>query len=97
MEYILIYSDKCNFSNQLKQYNIFNKLSKIVVNNKSDLNKIPEYVKEVPVLIIKNTIKKEINILKKIIYLNGLFLILIIMLLIIIHIIIKLIIMNLIC
>ena len=69
MEYILIYSDKCNFSNQLKQYNIFNKVSKIVVNNKKDLTKIPEYVKEVPVLIIKNTIKKEINILKK----NNLF------------------------
>ena len=63
MEYILIYSDKCNFSNQLKQYSIFNKVSKIVVNSKKDLSKIPEYVKEVPVLIIKNTIQK-----KKLIY-----------------------------
>ena len=69
MEYILIYSDKCNFSNQLKQYNIFNKLNKITVNNKNDLKNIPHYIKEVPVLIIKNEIKKEINILKK----NNLF------------------------
>lgn len=65
MDYILVYSDKCNFSNQLKKYNIFNNLNKIIINTKNDLNKIPPYIKEVPILIIKNEKDKSLSILKK--------------------------------
>ena len=62
MELLLIYSNKCKHSQNIKNYKIFNEIDKLNIDNKNELKQLPKYVKTVPTLIIKKNDK--LNILK---------------------------------
>ena len=60
MELLLIYSDKCKHSQNIKNYKIFNEIDKLNIDNKNELKQLPKYVKTVPTLIIKKNDKLTI-------------------------------------
>ena len=60
MELLLIYSNKCKHSNNIKNYKIFNEIDKLNIDNKNELKQLPKYVKSVPTLIIKKNNKLTI-------------------------------------
>lgn len=60
MELLLIYSNKCNHSQNIKNYKIFNEIDKLNIDNKNELKQLPKYVKTVPTLIIKKNDKLTI-------------------------------------
>ena len=60
MELLLIYSNKCKHSQNIKQYKIFNEIDKLNIDNKNELSQLPKYVKSVPTLIIKKNEKLTI-------------------------------------
>ena len=62
MELLLVYSNKCKNSHIIKNYEIFNKIDKLNIDNKDELKHLPKYIKTVPTLIIKKN--EKINILK---------------------------------
>ena len=62
MDLLFIYSGKCQHSQKLMNYSVFNKLNKINIDNKKNLRHVPHYIDSVPVLIIKNN--NNLNILK---------------------------------
>lgn len=62
MEVLLVYSDRCKNCKLLENYEIFNKIDKLNISNKSELAQMPKYVKTVPTLIIKKN--EKITILK---------------------------------
>lgn len=62
MEVLLVYSDRCKNCKLLENYEIFNKIDKLNISNKSELDQMPKYIKTVPTLIIKKN--EKITILK---------------------------------
>tara|TARA_Y100001958_G_C21091733_1_gene444613 strand:+ start:62 stop:565 length:504 start_codon:yes stop_codon:yes gene_type:complete len=60
MELLLIYSNKCKHSQNIKNYKIFNEIDKLNIDNKNELRQLPKYVKSVPTLIIKKNDKLTI-------------------------------------
>lgn len=68
MELLLIYSNKCKHSQNIKNYKIFNEIDKLNIDNKNELKQLPKYVKSVPTLIIKKndklTILKDTDLLQ---------------------------------
>lgn len=68
MELLLIYSNKCKHSQNIKNYKIFNEIDKLNIDNKNELKQLPNYVKSVPTLIIKKndklTILKDTDLLQ---------------------------------
>lgn len=60
MELLLIYSNKCKHSHHVKKYEIFNKMDKLNIDNKSELKHLPKYVTSVPTLVIKKNEKLTI-------------------------------------
>ena len=60
MELLLIYSNKCKHSKNIKNYKIFNEIDKLNIDNKNELSQLPKYVKSVPTLIIKKNDKLTI-------------------------------------
>ena len=60
MELLLVYSNKCKNSQIVKNYDIFNKIDKLNIDNKSELKQLPKYVNSVPTLIIKKNEKLTI-------------------------------------
>tara|TARA_B100001564_G_scaffold210949_1_gene177513 strand:+ start:780 stop:1298 length:519 start_codon:yes stop_codon:yes gene_type:complete len=60
MELLLIYSNKCKHSKNIKNYKIFNEIDKLNIDNKNELKQLPKYVKSVPTLIIKKNDKLTI-------------------------------------
>ena len=60
MEQLLIYSNKCKHSQNIKKFEIFNKIDKLNIDNKEELKQLPKYVKSVPTLIIKKNDKLSI-------------------------------------
>jgi hypothetical protein len=60
MELLLIYSNKCKHSHNIKNYKIFNEIDKLNIDNKNELKQLPNYVKSVPTLIIKKNDKLTI-------------------------------------
>ena len=60
MELLLIYSNKCKHSQNIKNYKIFNEIDKLNIDNKNELKQLPKYVKTVPTLIIKKNEKLTI-------------------------------------
>jgi len=60
MEILLVYSNKCRNSQIVKNYEIFNKIDKLNIDNKNELKMLPKYVKSVPILIIKKNGKLTI-------------------------------------
>ena len=62
MELLLVYSNKCKNSQIVKKYEIFNKIDKLNIDNKHELQQLPKYVTTVPTLIIKKN--EKLNILK---------------------------------
>ena len=61
MELLLIYSDKCKHSQNIKNYKIFNEIDKLNIDNKNELKQLPKYVKTVPTLMIKKNDKFSSN------------------------------------
>ena len=68
MELLLIYSNKCKHSQNIKNYKIFNEIDKLNIDNKNELKQLPHYVNSVPTLIIKKndklTILKDTDLLQ---------------------------------
>ena len=62
MDILLIYSNKCKHSQNIKNYKIFNEIDKLNIDNKNEIKQLPKYVKSVPTLIIKKN--EKITILK---------------------------------
>lgn len=62
MNLLFIYSGKCKHSQKLMNYSVFNKINKINIDNKKNIQHVPHYIDSVPVLIIKNN--NNLNILK---------------------------------
>ncbi len=62
MNLLFIYSGKCKHSQKLMNYSVFNKINKINIDYKKNLEHVPNYIDSVPVLIIKNN--NNLNILK---------------------------------
>ena len=62
MNLLFIYSSKCPHSRKLMNYDVFEKLNKINIDNPQNLKHVPKYIDSVPVLIINNN--NNINILK---------------------------------
>jgi len=62
MNLLFIYSGKCKHSQKLMNYSVFNKINKINIDYRKNLQHVPHYIESVPVLIIKNN--NNINILK---------------------------------
>ncbi len=62
MNLLFIYSGKCKHSHKLMNYSVFNKINKINIDYRKNLQHVPHYIDSVPVLIIKNN--NNINILK---------------------------------
>tara|TARA_Y100000816_G_C26107164_1_gene588715 strand:- start:3212 stop:3718 length:507 start_codon:yes stop_codon:yes gene_type:complete len=60
MELLLVYSNKCKNSQIVKKYEIFNKIDKLNIDNKHELQQLPKYVTTVPTLIIKKNEKLTI-------------------------------------
>lgn len=60
MELLLVYSNKCKNSQIVKKYEIFNKIDKLNIDNKHELQQLPKYVTSVPTLIIKKNEKLTI-------------------------------------
>ena len=60
MELLLVYSNKCKNSQIVKKYEIFNKIDKLNIDNKHELQQLPKYVTTVPTLIIKQNEKLTI-------------------------------------
>ena len=60
MELLLVYSNKCKNSQIVKNYDIFNKIDKLNIDNKNELKQLPKYVNSVPTLIIKKNEKLTI-------------------------------------
>tara|TARA_Y100001958_G_C21149625_1_gene486120 strand:- start:348 stop:845 length:498 start_codon:yes stop_codon:yes gene_type:complete len=60
MELLLIYSNKCKHSQNIKKFELFNKIDKLNIDNKEELKQLPKYVKTVPTLIIKKNDKLSI-------------------------------------
>lgn len=67
MNILLIYSNKCPHSNNLKKFDIFNKINKLNIDDENNLKHIPDYIDSVPILVIKNnnnlSLLKEDNLL----------------------------------
>ena len=62
MDILLIYSNKCKHSQNIKNYKIFNEIDKLNIDNKNEIKQLPKYVTSVPTLIIKKN--EKITILK---------------------------------
>tara|TARA_Y100000741_G_scaffold327657_1_gene280404 strand:+ start:48 stop:584 length:537 start_codon:yes stop_codon:yes gene_type:complete len=62
MNLLFIYSGKCKHSQKLINYSIFDKINKLNIDYKKNLQHVPNYIDSVPVLIIKNN--NNLNILK---------------------------------
>ena len=62
MNLLFIYSGKCKHSQKLMNYSVLNKINKINIDYRKNLQHVPHYIESVPVLIIKNN--NNINILK---------------------------------
>ena len=62
MNLLFIYSGKCKHSQKLMNYSVFNKINKINIDNRKNIQHVPHYIDSVPVLIIKKN--NNLSILK---------------------------------
>lgn len=54
MEATLFYSNFCNSCSKIKEYKLFNSISKICIDNVNIRKKLPSYISQVPTILIKH-------------------------------------------